>query len=648
MRYIKIIAAVLLVFAILLPLAAVRSGAASSSEREYFLSVIGPMATQNMRETGILASLTIAQGIYESGWGTSFMAKNLNNLFGIKAYAPAWTGKVYNRKTGKIYTDFDDAKKKMGDLYSVYISHFFRVYNSWEESVNDHSRLFTTMSRYENLVGLTDYELACHYVMQDGYCDTPGYDEELISIIKSFKLYKYDVYEGIDSIDMNVDSLVLVPGESVQVYPTVSAAEGVNVYLQYKSSDTSVATVSDEGVITGVKQGPAIITVSTNNGRSDKCLVYVHEPNVVLRSGVITSAVNCRTEPYDTGGSATLIGGFSKGTKIVVFGEAARTQWHLVAGYGTKGELLFGYSYGNYYTIGDEFAGDTPAPYEDTSSQEESSGSPSEEPSEEISEESSEEVSEEISEEISEESSEEISEGSSEESSEETSEEISEESSSPQSEDTGLYIGSVSGDLNCRKGPSLDQSSYGVFAKGSTVLVIGGAVNTRWYQCAGMSKGGKFVEGYAGFKTSDGSITYITVIGNFTDTVDTPLGTDGAYVTGIGEQCTVSALASRMKYASVSVLSPNGTELGANDIITTGCSVSFVWCGKTYLTKTVIIPGDVNCDGKVDASDCAILKKAVLGQATLSGINALAARFTGGETITIDDYTALRLYTAGK
>ena len=342
MRYLKIFAALLIVLAMLIPLAAVRSDAASASERQYFLETIGPMATQNMRDTGILASLTIAQGIYESGWGTSFMAKNLNNLFGIKAYAPGWTGKVYNRKTGKIYTNFEDARNKMGDLYDLYISHFFRVYDSWQESVDDHSRLFTTMSRYENLVGLTDYELACHYVMQDGYCDTPGYDEELISIIRSFKLYQYDVYEGIHSVNMNVDRLTLVTGETVRVYPTFVADEGITVYPQYTSSDTSVATVDGNGVITGIKQGPAVITVSTTNGRSDSCIVYVHDSNVVLRSAVTTSGVNCRSEPYDTGGSATVIGSFSKNTELVVFGDAVRTKWHLVAGYGSSGSLLFG------------------------------------------------------------------------------------------------------------------------------------------------------------------------------------------------------------------------------------------------------------------------------------------------------------------
>ena len=148
--------------------------------------------------------------------------------------------------------------------------------------------------------------------------------------------------------------------------------------------------------------------------------------------------------------------------------------------------------------------------------------------------------------------------------------------------------------------------------------------------------------------TSSGLTTYITIIGNFTDTYGAPLEIEDGYVSGIGENCTVSELASRMKYASLTVLAPTGAELGDNEKIVTGCTVKFEWCGKAYLTKTAVIRGDVNCDGKIDSADCALIKKAATGTVTLTGANREAARFTGGEDITIDDYTALRLYVAGK
>lgn len=619
MRHFKIFLALLLVLVMLTPVFYIRTDAASSSEIKYFLETLGPMATQDMRETGVLASLTIAQGIYESGWGTSWMAKNINNLFGIKAYEPGWQGKVYCRKTSKIYVNFADAKNKLGDYYKECTGQFFRVYDSWAESVRDHSALFTTMSRYENLIGVTDYKVACRLVMEDGYNESDDYADMLIRIIEQYKLYQYDVAEGIASIDMGVDSLAVQTGDTVNVYPVASCPPETYVYLKYTSSNTEVAAVDNDGNITGVSQGAAIITVSTTNGMTDKCLVYVHDENVILRSGVITSNVNCRTEPYDDGGNATLIGTFIKGTSIIVFGEPARTKWYLVAGYNSKGTLMCGYSYGTYFSIGDIFTGDTPV-----------------EPQEPVSEELSEEMSETVSEDISEEISEEIS--------QEVSEEISEEPN----QDTGLYIGSVSGDLNCRKGPSLDQSSYGVFAKGSTVLVIGEAVNTRWYNCAGMSKSDRFMEGYSGYITSDGKTTYITVIGNFTDTVGKALDINGDTVGGIDPGTTVAALGARMKYAQITVFSPKGNELGSNDTVTTGCTVQFKWCGKTYLTKTAVIKGDINRDGIVDPYDYVELRRYLLGSSTLDIVQLKAADFAGGGSVTVDDYTALRLYLVGQ
>ena len=623
--YIKAIITLLLAVALLLPCVLVRTDAASSAEIAYFLETIGPMATQDMRETGILASLTIAQGIYESGWGTSWMAKNINNLFGIKAYDPAWQGKVYCRKTGKIYTDFADAKNKLGSLYKEYVGQFFRVYNSWEESLKDHSTLFTTMSRYENLVGLTDYKLACRYVKEDGYCDSDGYDDMLITFIEKYKLYIYDVADGVTSVKMNVDALSLGIGDSIKVYPSITTADGSTAYLQFRSGNTAVATVDDEGNITGVSQGAALITVSATNGMKDTAIVYVHDADTVLRVVTFTNNVNCRSESNDTGGSATVLGSFVKGTKAVVFGDAVRTKWYNIAGMGSKNELLFGYSYGSYFTIGDEFTGDTPVdPHADDPEP------VSEEVSEDVSEAGSEDVSEEVS--------------------QETSEPVSEEPApyDEPTEDTGLYIGELSGDVNCRKGPSLDESSTGVFAKGAKVLVIGEAINTRWYHCTGVMKNGRIGDGYAGFKTSDGKTTYISIIGGFTDTAGVLLRFTEENVYGIAPGTTVGSLASCMTYAGITVLSPQGTELGESDLVCTGTTIQFKWCDTVYLTRTAVILGDVNCDGMVDAGDCASLKRYLLGTERYSGVQLRAARFSGGDAVSVDDYMALRLYLMGQ
>lgn len=132
-----------------------------------------------MKRTKILASLTIAQAILESGWGTSALARKSNNLFGIK-------GKGANYKT------FEYINGKRVDIVDS-----FKVYPDWETSVIDHSNLFLRLSRYQNLIGERDYKTACKKVYEDGYATAPNYTEVLINIIEQYKLYQYDAYSGI-------------------------------------------------------------------------------------------------------------------------------------------------------------------------------------------------------------------------------------------------------------------------------------------------------------------------------------------------------------------------------------------------------------------------------------------------------------------
>ena len=92
-----------------------------------FIKKVGKMAADSMQETKILASLTIAQAILESGWGKSGLTTKGNALFGIKATA-TWKGKVYSSKTKECYDGVN----------FVEIQAAFRAYDSWEESIEDH------------------------------------------------------------------------------------------------------------------------------------------------------------------------------------------------------------------------------------------------------------------------------------------------------------------------------------------------------------------------------------------------------------------------------------------------------------------------------------------------------------------------------
>lgn len=122
----------------------------------------------------IPASITLAQGILESGDGNSRLAREGNNHFGIKCHTD-WTG-------DKIFED-DDAKGEC-----------FRKYKNAHESYEDHSLFLTQRKRYESLFNLEadDYKGWAKGLKTCGYATNPKYPELLVGIIEQFKLYEYD------------------------------------------------------------------------------------------------------------------------------------------------------------------------------------------------------------------------------------------------------------------------------------------------------------------------------------------------------------------------------------------------------------------------------------------------------------------------
>ena len=157
-----------------------------------FLDILKPYVIEDMRKSGILASLTAAQAFIESNKGNSGLTTKANNLFGMKGQ---YDGQSVDMKT----------KEFVNGGYITIIAKF-RKYPSWAESIADHSALFNRLSRYENLRGLRDYELACKFVRQDGYATAPDYTRTLITTIERYKLYEWDkeaLNGGIVTPDVN-------------------------------------------------------------------------------------------------------------------------------------------------------------------------------------------------------------------------------------------------------------------------------------------------------------------------------------------------------------------------------------------------------------------------------------------------------------
>lgn len=146
--------------------------------RDEFIGKVAPYAQRDMAVTGVLASVTIAQAILESQDGNSALASRYHNLFGIKG---SYYGQSVNLRTRE-YT-------------GTWINADFKVYPSWQESIDDHSKLLCT-DQY-GLSGEGDYKAACDRLQSAGYATSPTYASTLKSLISQHNLTRYDRKENL-------------------------------------------------------------------------------------------------------------------------------------------------------------------------------------------------------------------------------------------------------------------------------------------------------------------------------------------------------------------------------------------------------------------------------------------------------------------
>ena len=138
-----------------------------------YVADFAEIAMEEMRIYGIPASITLAQGILESGAGEGELTRKANNHFGIKCHG--WKG-------GKVYHDDDKAQE------------CFRKYYDAKYSFRDHSLFLTERKRYMGLFKLSkdDYKGWAKGLKEAGYATDPRYPNKLISLVERYKLYEYD------------------------------------------------------------------------------------------------------------------------------------------------------------------------------------------------------------------------------------------------------------------------------------------------------------------------------------------------------------------------------------------------------------------------------------------------------------------------
>ncbi len=212
--------------------------------RERYIATYREIAIDKMREFKIPASITLAQGVLESGAGRSDLARYANNHFGIKCHK-GWEGDYFIKD--------DDAKGEC-----------FRKYNKADESFRDHSLFLTSRAHYAPLfkLDISDYKGWAYGLKAAGYATNPNYPQLLLKIIEEHKLYAYD------SIGLNLEPKPdSVSSHDFADEPDVTtAAESNDMALQrYRSGPSDRQVFLKNGIKCVVAQpGDTYIALSVN------------------------------------------------------------------------------------------------------------------------------------------------------------------------------------------------------------------------------------------------------------------------------------------------------------------------------------------------------------------------------------------------
>ncbi len=179
-----------------------------------YIKKYAPIAVSEMHKYNVPASITLAQGILESGNGRSQLASKSNNHFGIKCHT-GWKG-------AKVYHD-DDEKGEC-----------FRKYKYVESSYEDHSQFLSGRRRYASLFTLrkTDYKGWSKGLKKAGYATDKNYPKKLIKIIETYELYEFDKIREKDLKRVKKGT------SKTQRKPKVKTKKRPKKYYQVKKGDT--------------------------------------------------------------------------------------------------------------------------------------------------------------------------------------------------------------------------------------------------------------------------------------------------------------------------------------------------------------------------------------------------------------------------
>ena len=188
-----------------------------NSKYQSYIDQYKDLAIEEMIRYRVPASITLAQGILESGAGTSELTRRGNNHFGIKCHG--WTGRT-------VYHD-DDLSQEC-----------FRAYDNALQSFEDHCKFLRNGKRYSSLFNLsiTDYKGWANGLKAAGYATNPRYASQLIGIIELYKLHEYDKAKSYDKFMAKRSGTDQPVGSDTQLHPI--HIYNKNYYLYARQGDT--------------------------------------------------------------------------------------------------------------------------------------------------------------------------------------------------------------------------------------------------------------------------------------------------------------------------------------------------------------------------------------------------------------------------
>ncbi|WP_283574039.1 LysM peptidoglycan-binding domain-containing protein [Limosilactobacillus ingluviei] len=241
----------------------------NNAKSQAFIQSVAQGAINGWHTYQVLPSVTVAQAILESGWGSSYLSTAAHNLFGIKG---SYNGNSIRLQTREVYNG-----------QSVYIYDNFRAYANNDQSVEDHGAFLNQNSRYHNLLGDTSYVSVANKLRADGYATDPNYASALINLVQTYGL------DRLDSIALSGATAVNNKGNGAannDAYNTSDTGNGTST----STGGTSYYTVKAGDTLSGIANNyqTTVNTLARLNNLANPNLIYVGQRLLVQQAATLS------------------------------------------------------------------------------------------------------------------------------------------------------------------------------------------------------------------------------------------------------------------------------------------------------------------------------------------------------------------------